>query len=404
MSRNTAGGVRAEIGDIPAIEGLRGVAVAWVVLFHYFVVRGTQAGDPWNAFVASHRALGIFVGNGYLGVDLFFLITGFLLVLPWERHRRLGMPPPSARAFYVRRLRRIVPAYYVQLVLLFFVFLPLLWSPGAWRADTAYLATHLAAHATFLHYMTPVTSGSLNINGALWTLALEAQYYALLPLFAAALVRAPVRWIVALVAIAAAWRLDASHDLAPLVAFEMRMGAPWGVPENAVRHLLATQLPGYLAHFALGIGLGLAWIDARERGVTRRTRIASVLVASAAFALFAVSYGGWLPGDPAWAWLATVALFAAVLQLALIAAPRVGNAVLGSTVLRAVGRVSFSVYLYHLPVIYLWNKGHVLEGSVLSMPACLVAIAAISLASYRWVERPFLRRRSRPAPLVTAAA
>ena len=396
--------VRAEIGEIGAIEGLRGLAVAAVVLFHYCVVRAGHA-DPWNDFVASHRALEIVVCNGYLGVDLFFLITGFLLVLPWERHRRLDLAAPDARSFYLRRVRRILPAYYVHLAVLFFVFLPLLWSVDSWRRDSGFLATNLAAHATFVHYLTAVTAGSLNINGALWTLAIEAQYYLLLPFFAVAFVRAPRRWIAGFVAIAILWRLGAIHDFAPLVAWQLRLGSPWNVGEGEVRHLLATQLPGYLAHFALGIALGLAWMASREWKPAPATRLASALLSVASALMLAAIYGGFLASEPAWSWLTTAALLVGVLQAPLVAAPRVGEKLLGAVALRAVGRVSYSMYLYHLPLIYLWTKWHVLEGRALSMPACLATIGLVSWLSYRFVERPFLRPRAAAAPLaVTAAA
>ena len=126
-------GVRAELGYIASVEGLRGVAVAWVMLFHYCVVRSTGGKDPWIALADGSPALGAVIRNGYLGVDLFFLITGFLLALPWLRHADEGRPAPSAKAFYARRARRIVPAYYVQLFCLFFVFLPLLRGWDYWR-------------------------------------------------------------------------------------------------------------------------------------------------------------------------------------------------------------------------------------------------------------------------------
>ncbi|HZZ92077.1 MAG TPA: acyltransferase [Usitatibacter sp.] len=397
-------GVRAEFGAIGAIEGLRGIAVAWVVLFHYFIVRTGRAADPWNDFVASHRALEVVVRNGYLGVDLFFLITGFLLVLPWERQRCLGLAAPDAKAFYVRRIRRIAPAYYVQLAVLFAVFVPLLWSIDSWRQDTGYLATNLIAHAAFLHYTTPVTSSSMGINGALWTLALEVQYYALLPLFAAAFVRAPLRWALGFAAVAALWHVGAQRGLAPLVAFEMRMGAVWDVPEDAARHLLESQLPGYLAHFALGILLALAWMQARVASVTNGVRAASAVLAAASLALLAGIHGGWMPSFPASNWLSTITLVAGVLQFPLVAAPAIGTRVLGRPALRALGRVSYSVYLYHLPLIYFWTKARVLEERAVSMPLCLAAIAAVAVASYYCVERPFLRGRAPAATLVTAAA
>ncbi len=204
--RHPEEGVRAEVGNIESIEGLRGVAVILVVLFHYLVVRTPAAADPWNAFVSRHHALAVIVGNGYLGVDLFFLITGFLLILPWARHAYHGKPPPSAKDFYIRRIRRIVPAYYVQLAVLLGVVMPILHGIDYWKRDIEFIGYNAVAHLLFLHYTTPISSASMSANGPLWTLALEAQYYVLLPLFAGRFVRAPLRWGLGLVAAAIAWR------------------------------------------------------------------------------------------------------------------------------------------------------------------------------------------------------
>ena len=135
-------GVRAAFGDIPAIEGLRGVAVLWVMLFHYLVLRDGKFDDAFVAAVKSWLPLEVFVRNGYLGVDLFFLITGFLLTLPWFRHADAGLAAPDWRKFYLRRARRILPAYYVQLALLFFVVLPLL-HPRIWMESTLIVLQNL---------------------------------------------------------------------------------------------------------------------------------------------------------------------------------------------------------------------------------------------------------------------
>ena len=106
--------VRSEIGNIRAIEGLRGVAVLWVVVFHYVVVRSEHFRDPFIDWIDASYPPQVVVRYGFLGVDLFFLIPGFLLVLPWFKHAAEGRDRPSARTFYWRRVRRIVPAYYVQ--------------------------------------------------------------------------------------------------------------------------------------------------------------------------------------------------------------------------------------------------------------------------------------------------
>ena len=85
------------------------------------------------------------------------------------------MAAPPARAFYGRRLRRILPAYYVQLAFLFLVCLPLLRDFSFSAGERGYYAYNLVAHALMLHYTTPVSSGSMGLNGGLWTLAVEAD-------------------------------------------------------------------------------------------------------------------------------------------------------------------------------------------------------------------------------------
>ena len=383
-------GVRAEVGNIAAIEGMRGVAVAWIVVFHWFVVRGLESGDPWNESIAASRALTVIVSNGYLAVDLFFLITGFLLTLPWWRHAAEGRPAPSAREFYRRRIHRIVPAYYVQLVFLFAVALPLLRGFDYWRRDIEFLAYNVAAHVTFLHYTTPLSSASYSTNGALWTLSLEAQYYALLPILAPLFVRAPWRAAAALTVVAIAWHWLAWHDLAPLVAIETRLGGPWNPAEATIRHLLVTQLPGYLAHFAAGILIGRAWLHWRGNPPGARAR---GLWLAAAIAALAVLYwihdagNAWL-GE--WGWLPTLAALA-FLMLALAARGLpVSQPLLGNAPLAFLGRISYSVYLYHLPLLLLWIRYSPIEGW-LAAPVYSALLLAIGWLSYRFVERPFMR-------------
>ena len=391
-------GVRAEVGNIGAIEGLRGVAVAWIVVFHWFVVRGVANGDPLNALIASSKPLTVIASNGYLAVDLFFLITGFLLTLPWWRHAAQGKPPPSAREFYRRRIHRIVPAYYVQLAFLFAVAVPLLRGADYWRRDIEYLAYNIAAHVTFLHYTTPLSSASYSANGALWTLTLEAQYYALLPLIAMLFVRAPWRTGAALIAAGIAWHWAAWHDLAPLVEIEMWFGKPWNPEESKIRHLLVTQLPAYLAHFAAGILIGRAWLRWRGTRAGPRAQWAWYAGAAAALALLYWVHAvgnAWL-GE--WGWLPTLAALA-FLMLALVARDLpLARPLLANAPLTFLGRISYSVYLYHLPLLLVWTRHSPIQGR-LAAPAYAALLLAIGWLSYRFVELPFMRPGAQRAGL-----
>jgi peptidoglycan/LPS O-acetylase OafA/YrhL len=391
-------GVRDEVGNIAPIEGLRGVAVLWVVAFHYVVVRSAAfAADPWLALVASSPAAEVIVRNGYLGVDLFFLITGFLLTLPWLRHADAGLPAPAAREFYIRRAHRILPAYYVQLVFLFLVCVPLLRGLAYWKSDLAYYLVNFGAHVTMLHYTTPVTSASLSLNGALWTLALEAQYYLLLPLLAPWIVRAPWRSALAMLAVAVAWHWLARHDLAALVGLEMAIGAPWSLPEATIRHLIETQLPAYLGHFAAGILAGRAWLRWRDRAPGAAASAGWLAAAVAGlFVLYRMHAPGgvWL-GDFNWV---LIPLSMGTVMLALVSSGiAIARPLLANAPLAFVGRISYSVYLYHLPMLLLWNKFAPQDLGRLSLPIYLAIVLAVAWASWRYVEVPNMRRRSAAA-------
>lgn len=386
--------VRSEVGNIAAIEGLRGIAVLWVLLFHYLSIREGKFADPFIALVNSANVTRIVGHHGFLGVDLFFLITGFLLTLPWFKHALEHRPAPSAREFYWRRARRILPAYYVQLAVLFFICVPLLHA-ALWTQATRYTASNLLLHIGFLHYTTPYSSASLSINGPLWTLALEMQYYLLLPLIALAFVRRPYATAVLMILLTAAWRVLAAFDLDPLIAIYEDIGRRWDVPETALRQLATTQLPGYLGHFALGILCGRAWLltRAHRMKVTEAGLLAALFAGSllGLYALLANAY----PVQGERTWLLVPALMALAMWASVSMRPTWGTRILGFSPLALVGRISYSMYLYHLPALLLFNKYAPADLGIAAFPSYFVGIIAVSTLSFHYIERPFMQRVGR---------
>lgn len=391
--------VRAEAGRIDGVEALRAIAVAWVVAFHWMVARDPGRTDPWIAWVDAHPLAQAVLRNGYLGVDLFFLITGFLLVIPWVRHAMEGRPAPRARDFYVRRVLRIVPAYYVHLAALFVAFAPFLLGTGWMRENGLLLAQNVVAHASFLHYTTPITSASLNLNGALWTLTLEAQFYLLLPLLAPVFVRSPVATAVAMALAAGAWRWLALHGLDPLVAWQMGLAARWNVPESAIRHLLLTQLPGYLGHFAMGMLLAVVWLRVSRAARSTAATVAhtAAAVAGPAFMSWTFAFGGGAILGPVGTWLAILAGLGGLL-LGVAHGGAVVRAVLFHRPILAIGLVSYSIYLWHVPLLLVLNRLRTFDGAAFALPAWLAGVGIVAALSWRFVESPFLRKRA-PRPL-----
>jgi peptidoglycan/LPS O-acetylase OafA/YrhL len=381
--------VRAEVGHLAPMDGMRGIAVLWVVFFHIIVLRG-KLDDPWVAIFASIRPIAALFGAGYLGVDLFFLISGFLLTLPWFVHARKGLPAPSAREFYARRFWRIAPAYYAQLVLLFLLVVPLLRGATYWRSDLYVYIYNAIAHATFLHNTTPLSSGSMGVNGALWTLGVEAQYYLLVPLLAPIFVRAPRAALAVALCLAALWRMQTHYGLDGIVAVEMALGRPWSWPESVVRYLLLHQLPSYLGHFALGIVLGRAWLAWREREhrAIERAALDAAVVFSLGVLYWVIAIDGAILGEHTWI-LPTLALAALLFRAATSASPLARN-LLGRGALAFAGRVSYSAYLYHLPLLILWNLYGAFIPAWTSLPLYLATLFAIAWLSWRFIEQPFI--------------
>ncbi len=153
---------------IAALDGVRAVAALLVVSVH---ISDTQ-GLPWNANQNPLATSLAFVGR--TGVDLFFVLSGFLLFLPYARALLFQETWPSARAFYTRRIFRIWPGYYFTLPLMIIFFDPRYLLPALWK--------QLALFLTF--FMDSSAHTWQQIDGPFWTLAIEWQFYLLLPLIA----------------------------------------------------------------------------------------------------------------------------------------------------------------------------------------------------------------------------
>src|SRR5579885_378916 len=156
---------------IAVLDGVRAVACFTVIAYHINLI--TSNLHNWQPL-----ALGIFIPGimrtGYAGVTLFFVLSGFLLFLPYAKAILFEGQWPSMRQFYLRRALRILPGYYVSLGLL------ILWmhqeylQPAHWQELVFFL--------TFTMDSSPLAFQKL--NGPFWTLAVEWQYYLLLPFLA----------------------------------------------------------------------------------------------------------------------------------------------------------------------------------------------------------------------------
>jgi peptidoglycan/LPS O-acetylase OafA/YrhL len=166
-------------GYVPEIDGLRFIAIAAVVAVHTWGYWSFRAGRTYASMSWFDVALERFVSLGFYGVHLFFMISGFILAVPFCRHAFEGGRPVNLRAYFWRRITRLEPPY-VLTMLVFFALMPL-----AKDVTWAQLWPHLLASLGYVHNIV-YGQGSLLNNNA-WTLEIEVQFYLLMPLLALAL-------------------------------------------------------------------------------------------------------------------------------------------------------------------------------------------------------------------------
>ncbi len=168
LSRVTSSG-----SFIPEIDGLRFFAIASVVLFHIntYVVNKSPLDF---ASTVTHHPLNLMFQQGFIGVSLFFTISGFILSLPFAIRYLQGRSSPSLGSYYMRRVTRLEPPYIINM---FLTFLLLIVVKNESARD---LFPHLLASLSYSHNI--IYEQFSFINGVAWSLEIEVQFYLLAPL------------------------------------------------------------------------------------------------------------------------------------------------------------------------------------------------------------------------------
>ncbi len=384
-----ASGVRDPATTFPCFDGLRAIAALTVVLHHTSFYSGKM----------NNGRLAPYFTHLDIGVAVFFLISGFLLYRPFVAAALDGRPGPSVRRFFIRRLLRIYPAYWLALIGII-VFFGLTVPVRGARSYIEYF-TLFQTYDTFSR----VTGG---ISQA-WTLSVELSFYAFLPLWAWAMrraaadrepdarIRVEVAGLVALYAVSLAFRS---------LVFALHSGR--------VHALGIYWLPANLDYFALGMGLAVAsaWL-ARCETTPRWAELAGSAPALwwllALVSFVAVSKGLGLPvglarvdGAKSYARQFLYGATAFFLLLPAVFGPQDRGPVrrfLRWQPMVYLGLISYGIYLWHQAWIeraVTWTASPVFRAS---FPAILTTGLAwtIVTASVSWfvLERPLLRVRDR---------
>ena len=357
----------------PDIEGLRGIAVMLVVLFHAGLL----------------SASGVQVTGGFIGVDLFFVVSGYLItgLLIRERERNGKI---SFSRFYARRVRRILPAAAVVILVTLFLSTQLVtlversstMQDGAAAAvsiaNIRFAATtdyfHPANYSPFLHF---------------WSLGVEEQFYFIWPAILAIVAwKRPRLGVGIALAVIVAVSLAASiaiTDTSPAAAFYLLPTRAWqlgagGLLAVATGAGVLSRVPGFIRDLFGRFMAIVGWIS-----------LAALLVAA-----WVISSDTAYPG--------TAAIVPTVAGVLLIASggERLGpGLLLRLSPIRFLGKISYSLYLWHWPMLILAQL--YLTGSpqvpLTPFQAIVVAAFAIPVATVSWalIEEPF-RRGQIPLP------
>jgi peptidoglycan/LPS O-acetylase OafA/YrhL len=352
----------------PELDGLRFIAFVLVFCDHStFKVTDRSAIGDWFSGVAS---------GGCFGVDLFFILSAYLIT-ELLRREKLATGSVDIRGFYLRRILRIWPLYFVFVVFWFLAqsFTSLTKSFPA-SALLAFLSLtgnwYMAANLTF---HSPV--------GVLWSVSVEEQFYCLWPLAA--------RFVTRTGMITLACLLWVGSSATQFVLF--RVGTSF----------LAVWFNSMVHGGAIAIGiLSAVLLKGRTPGIHRYARIAMFLAALPllggsssvfGFARGAVSVRHGMEG------MGCGLLGASLLFYAFVGAPQDGLGCCAGSGLVSLGRISYGLYVFHYAVLdvvtyallrctggcTLWAK------FAISLPITL----ALAWASYRWFESPFLKLKRR---------
>lgn len=410
------------------LDWIRGVAALAVLASHILLFYPVDGAPDW----IQHA--------GRVGVEVFFVLSGFLISLSWATK-------PVLSDYLVRRAKRILPLMWVVMAVIFFVLTPIFlkWSlldPRHW--------TVVLLHFLGLQSAIPVDIPGLFIGLPLWTLTIEICFYLVLPFWWKSFARNPAAWVVASLAIEVLWRAWAGSFVS-----SNGLSEQWAL-------YLPLQLPGQA--FGFSVGMLLAWMLLQARSRERsKVEFARGMLADAGVALPPITaapvcraedrlvhfdtvgcdgvfhsttmvvspwahfgvhetflrrlvrHAGrilliWPEDVPAWLGIRVglIGLFAGTVFFGvlwesgasmLVFPFLAGLLIWSSSVLRSepgvichamgfIGQVSYSIYLWHFPILFVLSRTTDMSFIWFAISGCLLSVLAAFL-SFRFIEKLF---------------
>ena len=362
-----------------SIDALRGAAALGVVLYHSVDRSTAVVPVGWTRY--PELALQFVSSFGYIGVFLFFVISGFCIHLQWARAKANGEKPNIAfGSFWKRRFRRLYPPYIITLAIFFG-----LTAATAGIDVSRFFIYDVGMHLFMLHNLDPKTCYS--INGVFWTLAIEEQLY--LAYFFLLFLRARFGWAKTLIVclLARAGWMVFSH----LVWLKTGFGIP--VPEAAAAHWFTWALGAIVVEAMFGLIQLPKWCSS--------LKLAGALIISAAALSNALPL---IPKDTIWhngSWFLLHPLwgvgFLIIVNRAVISEQkwiRVAQLPILISLFATLGVFSYSLYLTHeLTIMQSWRWTNSASSQFTKVLLVIPATILFAWIFFWFCERPFMAKR-----------
>ena len=370
---------------MPALDGVRGLALALVFFNHWGGTFG-----PWSTLGAGERFAARLSSAGWCGVDLFFVLSGFLITGILLDTRKA---PDFFKTFYVRRTLRIFPLYYIFLFALFILFRPFLHAIPEYRA----LSSHQISYWLYLqNWQTSIRGWPSFGMDHLWSLAVEEQFYLVWPLIVFWGGRSRIVSIAgALIVLPFALRV------AILVSPSWRLGSP----ENFAYASSITRVD------ALACGAWIAAVARGPGGVARIRRLGAPLAVISAAALIALvvvrrTFDKYDIGAQTLGFSLLAFLFSGVVMV-LVTLPRNHRfeRIFCWKPLRKLGTISYAAYIFHAPIlvfiatyVHLGATPFAAGEKGIHFVLGVVVTLACAEVSWRYFEKRLLAFKDRVSP------
>ncbi|MBR2027682.1 MAG: acyltransferase [Oscillospiraceae bacterium] len=180
MNKNNTN-LNYQINHIDVLDGIRAVTILIIVWYHIWQ-------QSWIMPVWGDVNIDWIPRNGAICVDMMILLSGFCLFLPYAKEMVYGIKTSGTKEFYLKRAARIMPSYYMSVLICFFIFA----LPAGEYSNSLFMAKDLASHIFFINNLWADTLVATKLNVVLWTVAVEMQFYIIFPFLARCFQKKPI--------------------------------------------------------------------------------------------------------------------------------------------------------------------------------------------------------------------